>query len=118
MSQRNFNISKSKNNFFIHQNKGIQPKIYNTSKLIKNLRQLKNNEKNYDKIGSYQKKFNFHLGKISKIYGNDSSGERFVSNPLMEKILNLPQSYNQYKNNKILKNKYIKNNRCKYKYKL
>ena len=91
-------------------NDGVEKQFYNYKKNISNPNHI------YNTIGSYSEKFNKELKKISKTYGKKESKGRFIENPVLGKCERFINDYKQYKNIKIIENRYI--DIIKYRYKL
>ena len=60
----------------------------------------------YNNIGSFNEKFNSHLGTISHSYGKIKSRGRFAENPLLKKYMNMIPVYDIYKDIKYIENRY------------
>ena len=90
-------------------NDGDEKQFYNYKKNISNPKHI------YNKIGSFSEKFNKELKKISKTYGKTESKGRFIENPILGKCEKFINNYKQYKNIKVIENRYIDINKYRYK---
>ena len=86
-----------------------EKQFYNYKKNISNPKKI------YNIIGSFSEKFNKELKKISKTYGKTESKGRFIKNPVLWKCEKVINDYKQYKNIKVIENRYIDVNKYKYK---
>ena len=70
----------------------------------------------YQRIGSFNEKFNQDLAQISASYGKEESKGRFVNNPLISKYGKNIAKYERYKELKKIENRYI--DKINFKFKL
>ena len=85
-------------------------------KVFKYRTDITNPRYNYYNIGSFNEKFNKDLSDISSFYGKEQSKGRFIRNPLVSIFTKNIPNYEQYKQLKLIENKY--NPKNKYKFRL
>lgn len=114
MFKNSFKLNK-KNNFknFLFDNSGNNN--CNSVNFFKNIKIYKNSENNENGELFLEKKEK--NGGMCDTYGNESSKNVFVYNPLIEKIINMSEYHKKYKDIEINENRYDKINICKYKIK-
>ena len=77
---------------------------------------IANPKYNYTNIGTFNEIFNKDLYDISSYYGKEQSKGRFIKNPLISMYRSNIPNYDQYKNIKVIENRYnVKN---KYRFRL
>jgi len=89
---------------------------YEEKKQFKYRTDIANPKYNYTNIGTFNEIFNRDLYDISSYYGKEQSKGRFIKNPLISMYRRNIPNYDQYKNIKVIENRYnVKN---KYRFRL
>ena len=89
---------------------------YEEKKQFKYHTDIANPKYNYYNIGTFNEIFNKDLYDISSYYGKERSKGRFIKNPLISTYRRNIPNYDQYKNIKVIENRYnVKN---KYRFRL